>query len=154
MSQQPLSQEHSAGGIVYKIDNDGIKIAVIYREFHQDWTLPKGHLEEGESPEQAAIREVKEEVGLDTNIIKHIGYSIYRFTDRKKQELIQKKVDYFLMELVKDNNQIQESEVDKLEWLPFMKAIDRLSFNRDQDLVKQCIAEISQLTKPEEKAAS
>lgn len=56
-----LKKETSAGGIVYKVSNNKVLIAVIHRRKQNDWTLPKGHVEEGENLESAAIREAEEE---------------------------------------------------------------------------------------------
>lgn len=153
MSQEvSVTQEFSAGGIVFRVDTDGIKIAAIYREFHRDWTLPKGHIEAGETAEQAAVREVKEEIGVDARIIRHIGHSVYNFKNQENQP-IEKRVEYFLMEALSDSTGVQLEEVDKMEWLPFMRAITQLTFSRDQDLVKQSVAEISHYTRPQEKAS-
>ncbi|OIP97795.1 hypothetical protein AUK40_02550 [Candidatus Wirthbacteria bacterium CG2_30_54_11] len=137
-----VSLEHSAGGIVYKRAGDLILIAITYRDYHKDWTLPKGHLEEGETAEQAALREVREETGIIARIVTHIGSSTYRFRDKKAKKLIEKLVDYFLMEMVEDSGVIQLEEIDEVAWLPFIEAIHRLSFPRDRDLVQQAVARI------------
>jgi len=135
-------QEHSAGGIVYKMDEGMIKIAIVYREYHTDWTLPKGHLEGDETAEQAAVREVSEETGLIAEPIVHVGYNDYKFRDRKKGIYIQKRVDYFLMKMIRDEGRFQKEEVDEVAWLPFVEAIRKLTFKRDKDLVKQAVARI------------
>lgn len=134
--------EHSAGGIVYRVHGGQIEIAIAYRTYHHDWTLPKGHLEDEETEEQAALREVEEETGLVCEIIAHVGFSTYRFRDRKNKKIIEKRVDYFLMKLTRDKGQIQHEEVDKVEWFPYIEAINKLSFKRDQDLVKHAVTKI------------
>jgi 8-oxo-dGTP pyrophosphatase MutT (NUDIX family) len=139
--QTEIIQEHSAGGIVYKMENQQIMIAVIYREYHHDWTLAKGHLEPGETTEQAALREVMEECGLRCELKDYVGYSVFRFRNKHKQ-LIEKKVDYYLMKLLEDTHKVQTEEVDEVVWLPFLDAIKQLSFKRDQNLVKQAVGKI------------
>jgi len=134
--------EHSAGGIVYRLHEGQIEVAIAYRTYHHDWTLPKGHLEDDETIEQAALREVEEETGMICEIVSHVGSSTYRFRERKQKKNIEKRVDYFLMKLIKDKGQIQLEEVDKVEWFPFLQAIKKLTFKPDQDLVKQAVAKI------------
>ncbi len=139
--QSQAKHEHSAGGIVYKLESSQIQIAIIYRTYHHDWTLPKGHLEKNETEAEAALREVREESGLTCEIVSHIGHSVYRFRDKQKQ-LIEKRVDYFLMKLLEDHHEIQLEEVDEVRWFPFMEAIGKLTFPHDKDLVKQAVAKI------------
>ncbi|HNT30249.1 MAG TPA: NUDIX hydrolase [bacterium] len=140
-TNEAVVKEHSAGGIVYQQQDGMIQVAIIYREYHHDWTLPKGHLEEGETAEQAALREVNEEAGLICEIIAHIGHSVYRFRNKHKQ-LIEKRVDYYLMKLLKDEQRIQLEEIDTVIWLPFMEAVKKLSFKRDRELVQRAVAQI------------
>jgi len=132
--------EHSAGGIAYRIFENRLEVAIIYRSYHEDWTLPKGHLEEGETSEQAALREVQEEAGLECELLALVGDSTFRFRERRSKKLIEKKVDYYLMRLLKDHGEVQLEEVDSVHWLPFGEAIRKLTFQRDQDLVKLAIA--------------
>ena len=97
MKEQSYSSEYSAGGVVCRKNGEGTDIALIYRTRHDDWSLPKGHIEEGESREQAALREIKEETGIDARIIAPLGESVY-FYRRRNGDLIRKSVYHFLME--------------------------------------------------------
>lgn len=140
-NNQKIKREHSAGGIVYKLEDGLIQIAIAYREYHHDWTLPKGHLEPGETSQEAALREVEEEVGLIGRIEHLVGHNVYRFRNKDKQ-LIEKKVDYYLMSLERDKRKIQVEEIDQVKWLPFLDAIKKLTFKADKDLVKQAVSMI------------
>ncbi len=68
-----IGREISSGGVIYKKDEDKIKIALIHRKDRNVWALPKGKIDKGEKPQEAAIREVEEETGLKGEIEKKIN---------------------------------------------------------------------------------
>src|SRR6187402_171832 len=79
----PVSNETSAGGIAVKVEDGVAYVACIARRNRAgrlEWCLPKGHIEAGESPEQAAVREVEEETGILTVIVQSLGVIDYWFT--------------------------------------------------------------------------
>ncbi|NLM07187.1 MAG: NUDIX domain-containing protein [Tissierellia bacterium] len=86
-------REISAGGVV--VFNNAI---LLLRKFNGDWVLPKGRLERGESPEEAAIREVFEESGTKGNILEYIDKVEYRYRNMKLGRIVQKEVYWYLME--------------------------------------------------------
>ncbi len=95
-----LPEETSAGGIVYRKTNGNYQIALIKDAFDY-WTFPKGHVEAGENLEQTALREIKEEIGLENlTIIKNLGERIYKAKNREKGGYIKRKVTDFLLEAV------------------------------------------------------
>jgi 8-oxo-dGTP diphosphatase len=119
----------AAGGVVYRfIENGRIEIACIYREARGDWTFPKGKLDEGETFEQAALREVLEETGLHCTIERFVGTTNY--THRKGKPKI---VAYYLMSVNGGAFEPNE-EVDELVWLDFEKVRAHLTWDRDQEL--------------------
>src|SRR4051812_43606629 len=97
MSQPGAVPEYSAGGVVFKKEGDRYEIVAVNRPRHSDWSLPKGHIEQGETREQAALREVKEETGVDATILEPLGEIVYFFR-KPKGTLIRKSVFYFLMQ--------------------------------------------------------
>lgn len=112
-------------GIV--ILHDGVQepeILLIFLGSHQDWSFPKGHCEAGESFEQTAIREVKEETGLDVQIIKSLPSMEYRTP--KGEEVI---LGMFLGTPLDKNQGLQlEHEGDMLEWIPISRIEEKLSY--------------------------
>jgi 8-oxo-dGTP diphosphatase len=132
-------QEYSAGGIVYKKEDNRVSVALIYREFHTDWTLPKGHIEPNETPQQAAIREVREETGLEATIVQLIGETDYSFR-AQDNIIVHKRVSYFLMEYVRDHETYEKDEVDEIRWVPIDEATKLLTFVKDRELVLKCKA--------------
>jgi 8-oxo-dGTP diphosphatase len=117
----------AAGGLVLR---DG-RVAIVHRPRYDDWSLPKGKLDEGESFEEAALREVEEETGLTCRLKRELGDTSYR--DRKDRA---KLVRYYEMEPA-SGEFAPNDEVDELLWLEPSEALDRLSYDFDRELVSK-----------------
>ncbi len=130
--------EVSAGGLV--IDSTGQLGLLIGRFDHKDatgtrllWSLPKGHIEEGETPEQAAIREVAEETGITSEIAKSLGVIDFWFMAGGKR--IHKTVHHFLFREVGGTLQAQVSEVDEVAWFPLSEIVEKLAYPDEKKLI-------------------
>ena len=130
--------EVSAGGLV--IDSTGTKGLLIGRYDHKDttgkrvlWSLPKGHIEAGETPEQAAIREVAEETGITSSITKSLGVIDFWFMAGGKR--IHKTVHHFMFTEVGGVLAAQESEVDEVSWFPLEEIVNRLAYPDEKKLI-------------------
>ena len=125
----------AAGGIVVRYAAPGrVEVACVYRESRGDWTFPKGKLDEGETFEQAALREVLEETGLHCRVTRFVGTTNY--THRKGRPKI---VVYYLMSVL-EGEFAPNDEVDELEWLAIDKVRQHLTWERDQELFDQLVA--------------
>ena len=138
--------EVSAGGLV--IDTSGTMGLLIGRYDHKDasgkrvlWSLPKGHIEEGETPEQAAIREVAEETGITSSITKSLGVIDFWFMAGGKR--IHKTVHHFIFTEVGGTLLAQESEVDEVSWFPLSEIVERLAYLDEKKLIAKTV-EITQ----------
>jgi 8-oxo-dGTP pyrophosphatase MutT (NUDIX family) len=139
--KQPYAKrvdEVSAGGLV--IDHTGTKGLLIGRKDLKDqtgqrllWSLPKGHIEEGETPEQAAIREVQEETGIESEISKALGVIDFWFMAGGKR--IHKTVHHFLFKEVGGTLAPQVSEVDDVGWFPLDEVIGLLAYPDEKKLI-------------------
>src|SRR5256885_6204547 len=105
------------------------EIAVIHRPRYDDWSLPKGKLEQDEDFEEAAIREVEEETGHRVAIGRELGETLYR--DRHGRPKI---VRYWLMTPL-GGRFLPDREVDELEWMSYGDAHERLSYDRDREIL-------------------
>jgi 8-oxo-dGTP pyrophosphatase MutT (NUDIX family) len=130
--------EVSAGGLV--IDSTKTKGLLIGRRDHKDttgtrilWSLPKGHIEEGETPEQAAIREVAEETGITSEIERSLGVIDFWFMAGGKR--IHKTVHHFQFKEVGGLLAAQESEVDEVGWFPLSEIIGLLAYPDEKKLI-------------------
>lgn len=126
--------EHSSGGAVLTVRNGTPHVALIATRGRTRWGLPKGAVGEGETSEQAAVREVREETGLDAEIVKLLDTIEYFF--RAGDTLIRKRVDFYLMRYVAGELTPQLSEVDDVEWVELGEAISRASFESEKKLLE------------------
>ena len=125
----PLEVVQAAGGLVVRRRAGELQIAVVHRPVHQDWSYPKGKLEEGETFEDAAQREVLEETGLICHLLRFVGHTDY--IDRKGRPKV---VAYWVMAAEAGTFSPNE-EVDELRWVDVEGAGLLLSYERDRELL-------------------
>ena len=118
---------HAAGGVIVR---DG-RIAVVHRPYREDWSLPKGKLEAGESFSAAAVREIQEETGFDVELGDEL--TEVRYEDHKGRP---KLVRYWLMSITGGEFRAND-EVDELRWLAPNDAIALLTYPNDHDVVRE-----------------
>jgi 8-oxo-dGTP pyrophosphatase MutT (NUDIX family) len=126
----------SAGGIVVRFDDGVPSLVVGARRRDPDiytWTLPKGTPNAGETREQTAVREVREETGLEVRITDVLDSIEYVFVQRGTR--IHKTVHYFLMEPTGGDLERHDHEFDKVRWVRFDEAGALLTFETERDLV-------------------
>jgi len=129
-----MKREFSAGGIVF---NEKGQVLVTQHSQNSHWSFPKGLIDPGQTSEQAAVREVREEGGVNAEIIDKVGYSKYIYT--LNGEKIFKVVTYFLMKYVKGNIKDHDWEVSDIGWFSPGEALKKLSFNQDKLLLKKAL---------------
>lgn len=142
--QLPVSREISAGGVAVRVEDGLAYVACIGRRNRAgrlEWCLPKGHIEAGETPEIAAIREVAEETGIDAEILQSLGVIDYWFTGDDRR--VHKKVHHFLMEAVggditSENDPDKEAEV--AAWIPITELGTRLAFPNERKMALMAAA--------------
>jgi 8-oxo-dGTP pyrophosphatase MutT (NUDIX family) len=132
--------EYSSGGAVISV-RDGVPyVAMIATRGRTRWGLPKGAVAPGETSEAAALREVREETGLEAQIIKPLDTIEYFF--RAGDTLIRKRVDFYLMSHTGGELMPQLSEVDDVEWVELSEAIRRASFASEKKLLESVQQEL------------
>ncbi|HSO50001.1 MAG TPA: NUDIX hydrolase [Acidimicrobiia bacterium] len=123
----------AAGGVVFRKTAKGnLRVLVAHRPQYDDWSLPKGKCDPGETPEVTAVREVLEETGSHCRIVAPLGVTRYRVTGGVKE------VSWFAMKPLPDSPGFAENrEVDSIKWLSRRRAAELLSYDHDRDLVQE-----------------
>ncbi len=112
---------HAAGAVVLRHTPDGPQVAVVHRPRYDDWTLPKGKEEPGEPGIVAAVREVREETGLDVRLDVRLDSQRYRVPTGEKQ------VSWWRAQVVAEHERAPDREVDKVRWWDVARARQRLT---------------------------
>jgi 8-oxo-dGTP pyrophosphatase MutT (NUDIX family) len=129
--------ETSAGGVVYRfVDQDpgSIEVAIAQQRDRitrqQTVRLPKGHLEPGETAEQAAVREVREELGMSSRVVGSLGTSEYVYDSDAGP--VPKQVHLFLLEWIPGEPLPLDGEMERVDWCSLDEAERRLTFDTEQ----------------------
>ncbi len=120
---------------MFRVIDTRVEVALIATDQGGRWGLPKGHVNRGETAEAAALREVAEETGLEGAIVRHLATIEYWF--RAGPSRVHKYVDLFLMRYERGDLRPQEAEVDDARWFPLEEALQRVSFERERDVLFQ-----------------
>jgi 8-oxo-dGTP pyrophosphatase MutT (NUDIX family) len=122
----------AAGGVVTRAGAGGHpEIVLVHRPKYDDWTLPKGKAEPGESDEACALREVEEETGLACELGEQVALVEYEDTAGRP-----KRVRYFAMTPPEGVEAAPQNEVDAVGWFTRERALERLSYGRDARVVE------------------
>jgi 8-oxo-dGTP pyrophosphatase MutT (NUDIX family) len=139
--KKEILRQFSSGGVVFKGKKDSI-LWLVTRSAASDlypkqvWRLPKGWIDEGETMEDAALREIKEEGGVEAKIIKKIETVKYFFTTPDKSKIL-KFVTLYLTEWVRDLPEGFDEETSEIAWLSYEEAHKKLSFSGERQVLKK-----------------
>ncbi len=123
-----MKKEYSYGAVVYKKEKDEIYVLIEHMALGHI-SLPKGHIEEGETPYECALREIKEETNLNVDLDTTFSYTI----TYSPKEGVSKDVTFYLATVKNEELIPQLSEVTSLEWMEIKKAIKAVTFQTDKD---------------------
>ena len=130
-------QEISAGGVVYST-SWGVPRVLFILDVYGRWALPKGHLEAGETPQQAALREIEEEVGLEGDIEQELGEVHYQFS--RDFGTVDKTVHYYLIRAADTELRLAKDEVLEARWVPLEDAIGASDYADNRDVLRKAVA--------------
>lgn len=138
MAQRKRTQrEVSSGGIVFRRDPSGTPLFLLIRDSYRHWGFPKGHIESGETPAVAALRETIEETGLDPLIV-HGPIKVIDWHFRFRGKYIHKHCHFFLMESMAGEVVPQQEEgITAARWEPLDRALEVLSYDNARGVLKR-----------------
>ena len=134
-------REISSGGIVYRRRKGVTEVALI--RVRNRWCLPKGKVEEGESLQETALREVREESGLEGKVVAKLGDITYWYTNKTKEgETIRifKRVYFYLVRYLRGDVSLHDDEVKEACWFPIEEAVEKLSYPTERETMRKAIA--------------
>ncbi|MBN2504839.1 MAG: NUDIX domain-containing protein [Bacilli bacterium] len=125
-----MKLEKSCGAVVYRKDGEETRYLIIHMNLGH-WSLPKGHVEAGETEIQTARREILEETGLSVSI----NEEFRKIVEYPPHPGIWKQVVFFLAESVSEEIVLQATELQDAKWLDYSEAIDKLTFKSDKEVL-------------------
>jgi len=131
----PVADAVSAGGVVAREGARGPEVVLCGRRSEKLWALPKGTPDPGEPIEAAAVREVREETGLEVEPVEKLGTIDYWFVQQGVR--VHKYVHHWLFRAVGGDVAHHDHEFDDVEWVPLDEALDRLTYENERKVLRE-----------------
>ncbi|HEX9444707.1 MAG TPA: NUDIX hydrolase [Candidatus Binatia bacterium] len=131
-------REISSGGVIFRTRNAGVEVALI--RVRGRWGLPKGKVEEGEGLEETALREVREETGLEGKIVAKLGDITYWYSNKTRAGepvRIFKRVYFYLLRFLAGDVSRHDQEVEEVCWFPIEEAQRQISYRTERDILNK-----------------
>ena len=137
MNKIPTETQISAGGVTFRRQGDQIDIALISVGENQRWQLPKGLIQPDESPEVAAVREVREEAGIETEVVELLDKIEYWYVSQQHGQRVRfhKYVYFYLLRYQMGDVGDHDWEVNEARWVEIEKAQAMLAFENEKKMV-------------------
>ncbi|MEK6303829.1 MAG: NUDIX hydrolase [Acidobacteriota bacterium] len=133
----PTKLQISAGGVAFRNIEGRVEVALISVGEGNRWQLPKGIVDKGESTETAALREVREEAGIDTRLLSLIDKTEYWYHDKAQQVRFHKFVYFYLLGYESGEVADHDDEVNEARWVEIDEAIEILAFDSERKVVEK-----------------
>lgn len=135
----PVREQVSAGGVVFRRDDDRVDVVIVAVGGNNRWQLPKGLVEKDENPEIAAVREAREEGGTDSEVVQHIETVEYWYAglDGGERVRFHKRVHFYLLRYLSGDTGNHDWEVNEARWVPIGDASSQLAFDNERRVVER-----------------
>jgi 8-oxo-dGTP pyrophosphatase MutT (NUDIX family) len=130
----PVREQVSAGGVVFRGEKDRLEVVIVSVGGRNRWQLPKGLVDTGEKPEITAVREAREEAGVDSEVVQHLETIEYWFAglDGGERVRFHKHVHFYLLRYLAGDTRDHDWEVNEARWVPFDDATRQLTFDSER----------------------
>src|SRR5215212_8898472 len=147
MSSFVTKEQTSAGGIVCRTRGRGTEVALISVGEEERWQLPKGLVGRGESPEETALREVREETGLECEIVAPLETVEYWYFSKGSARRVRfhKRVHFYLMRYVSGETEGHDDEVNEARWVESEDAAAMLAFKGERKALEEALEKLEKL---------
>ncbi|MBC7328056.1 NUDIX hydrolase [bacterium] len=147
MKNLPVKRAVSSGGIVFKKEDGECSVVLVgvERKGKLVWALPKGLVEKGERPEETAIREVREEAGVEGELVDKIGDISYWYVDKEEGVRYHKTVHFYLLKYLNGSPENHDWEIKEARWFPINDAINVLEYPTEKKMLLKAKEMISKL---------
>ncbi|GAB3527729.1 NUDIX hydrolase [Pontibacter brevis] len=138
----PVLDQVSSGGVAFRFGASGAEVALISVGPGKRWQLPKGLVDAGETPEITALREVREEAGITTELLRKIDTIEYWYVGNRGKQRVRfhKFVHFFLLRYVTGQVSNHDREVNEARWVPINEAGNMLTFKSERQALDKAIA--------------
>jgi len=135
----PTLEQISAGGVAFRLTDSEWEVAIVAVKPSLRWQIPKGIIDAGEREEQAALREVREEAGIDCELIEKIDTVEYWYfaTARGERVRYHKFVHFFLLKYIAGDAADHDHEIAEARFVRIDEAVEMLAFKSEKDIVKK-----------------
>jgi 8-oxo-dGTP pyrophosphatase MutT (NUDIX family) len=135
----PVKDQVSAGGVVFRGDKGAVEVVICSVGGQDRWQLPKGLVEAGEKPEIAAVREAREEAGVESEIVQHLETIEYWYAGLEGGERVRfhKQVHFYLLRYLAGDTADHDWEVNEARWVPIDDATKQLAFDNERRVMER-----------------
>jgi 8-oxo-dGTP diphosphatase len=138
----PVRDQLSAGGVVFRAGKDRLEVVIVSVGGQNRWQLPKGLVDPGEKPEITAVREAREEAGVDSEVVQHLETIEYWFAglDGGERVRFHKRVHFYLLRYLAGDTGDHDWEVNEARWVPIDDAAGQLTFDSERRVMERARA--------------
>ena len=135
----PVREQVSAGGVVFRGEKGAVEVVIVAVGGQNRWQLPKGLVDAGEKPEVTAVREAREEAGVDSEVVQHLETIEYWFAglDGGQRVRFHKHVHFYLLRYIGGDTANHDWEVNEARWVPIVDATGQLTFDSERRVMER-----------------